>query len=276
MVRCCTGISTSKLSRRTHITLDAVPKKRGPKTDVLEALLKRVDGLEKRLKTEEKDASTAIPSRENADASNNSNDAVTSDGRPPKVQIPTSIDSINAQSTIISPVESFGQPTPTLYPQLLLDIYFSRLHGKPFHILDEVTTRQRLQNNQLPTFLAFAIYALSARYASQFDGYSNAVRVGHDYYRRARMELDVDEPSIESLQTLLLLTQVAFQQGKGKKAYMHLSKCCSLKPVYRKINRSRSRFESTVAFSELHIVTMTNPTQRPRSAWPSRSTCIAN
>jgi hypothetical protein len=32
--------------------VDAVPKKRGPKTDVLEALLKRVDGLEKRLKDE--------------------------------------------------------------------------------------------------------------------------------------------------------------------------------------------------------------------------------
>lgn len=30
--------------------LDAVPKKRGPKTDVLEALLKRVDGLEAKLK----------------------------------------------------------------------------------------------------------------------------------------------------------------------------------------------------------------------------------
>lgn len=30
--------------------IDAVPKKRGPKTDVLEALLKRVDGLEAKLK----------------------------------------------------------------------------------------------------------------------------------------------------------------------------------------------------------------------------------
>lgn len=37
--------------------IDAVPKKRGPKTDVLEALLKRVDGLEKRLKDEKKPAS---------------------------------------------------------------------------------------------------------------------------------------------------------------------------------------------------------------------------
>lgn len=33
---------------------DAIPKKRGPKTDVLEALLKRVDGLEQRLKDEKK------------------------------------------------------------------------------------------------------------------------------------------------------------------------------------------------------------------------------
>ena len=32
-----------------------MPKKRGPKTDVLEALLKRVNGLEKRLKDEGKD-----------------------------------------------------------------------------------------------------------------------------------------------------------------------------------------------------------------------------
>lgn len=31
-----------------------MPKKRGPKTDVLEALLKRVDGLEKRLHSEGK------------------------------------------------------------------------------------------------------------------------------------------------------------------------------------------------------------------------------
>jgi hypothetical protein len=198
--------------------LDAVPKKRGPKTDVLEALLKRVDGLEKRLKTEEKNVSTTTPTSEI------SIDGVIPDSGPPKIDIPANINTIDAQNAIISPAESFSQPTPTLHPELLLDIYFSRLHGKPLHILDEATTRQRLQNNQLPSFLAFAIYALGARYASQFGGYSNAVRVGHDYYRRARMELDVDEPTIEALQTLLLLAQVAFQQGKGKKAYMHLSK----------------------------------------------------
>lgn len=39
---------------RPNNLIDAVPKKRGPKTDVLEALLKRVDGLERRLKDEKK------------------------------------------------------------------------------------------------------------------------------------------------------------------------------------------------------------------------------
>ncbi len=46
------------LTVRFHWLIDAVPKKRGPKTDVLEALLKRVDGLEQRLK----DQKTTDPS----------------------------------------------------------------------------------------------------------------------------------------------------------------------------------------------------------------------
>lgn len=38
--------------------IDAVPKKRGPKTDVLEALLKRVDGLEAQLKEKKEQPTT--------------------------------------------------------------------------------------------------------------------------------------------------------------------------------------------------------------------------
>ena len=60
---------------------------------------------------------------------------------------------------IVSSVQS-----PNLSPDLLLDTYFARIHGKPYYILDESTTRQRLQANQLPGHLAYAIYAVSARY----------------------------------------------------------------------------------------------------------------
>lgn len=49
-------------------------------------------------------------------------------------------------------------------PELVLDAYFARLDGKPYYILDESTTRQRLQLNQLPLCLVYAIYAVTARY----------------------------------------------------------------------------------------------------------------
>jgi hypothetical protein len=55
--------------------------------------------------------------------------------------------------------------TPTLAPDVLLDTFFARIHGKPYYVLDETTTRQRLQANQLPSHLAYAIYAVTARYA---------------------------------------------------------------------------------------------------------------
>lgn len=51
-----------KLTMSTLVRADAVPKKRGPKTDVLEALLKRVDGLEAKLKS--KKEQPGLPSSE--------------------------------------------------------------------------------------------------------------------------------------------------------------------------------------------------------------------
>jgi hypothetical protein len=46
---------------RALTSVDAVPKKRGPKTDVLEALLKRVDGLEAKLKEKNATESPTTP-----------------------------------------------------------------------------------------------------------------------------------------------------------------------------------------------------------------------
>ena len=46
-------IVVPQLPAGADLLIDAVPKKRGPKTDVLEALLKRVDGLEKRLHSDD-------------------------------------------------------------------------------------------------------------------------------------------------------------------------------------------------------------------------------
>jgi 3-dehydroquinate dehydratase-1 len=43
-----------------------------------------------------------------------------------------------------------------------------------------------------------------------------------DYALQARKAVDMDDPSIEGLQTLLLLSMAFFAFGRGKKAYMTL------------------------------------------------------
>jgi len=61
--------------------VDAVPKKRGPKTDVLEALLKRVDGLEAKLK--EKNSDTKSPTTPTAPQAPTSSNAPTGSDEAP-------------------------------------------------------------------------------------------------------------------------------------------------------------------------------------------------
>jgi hypothetical protein len=167
-----------------------VPKKRGPKTDVLEALLKRVDGLEKRLVSEGKSDEPADidPATQDTTTDTKPSDLATSQS--PQELSPGHINATNHANQLMSPIEprylettSSSGPgalltatsvqSPTLAPDLLIDTYFARIHGKPYYILDESTTRQRLQANQLPGHLAYAIYAVSARYDSLTHGYAN-------------------------------------------------------------------------------------------------------
>jgi hypothetical protein len=164
-----------------------VPKKRGPKTDVLEALLKRVDGLEKRLHTEGKsdDLSETDPSM-----TPDANDSNPSDSSPSqRLPLELAANQVHATShanQLMSPIEPrCAHPRPlttqgdlanssrtqasNLSPELLLDTYFARIHGKPYYILDEATTRQRMQANQLPGHLIYAVYAVSARYVASIS-----------------------------------------------------------------------------------------------------------
>lgn len=55
------------------------------------------------------------------------------------------------------------------------------------------------------------------------------MRIGLDAALQARRMIDVDNPTIEGLQSLLLLSQAFFAYGLGKKAYMTF--CRSLAPA---------------------------------------------
>ncbi|KAK3377939.1 fungal transcriptional regulatory-like protein [Podospora didyma] len=209
---------------------DAVPKKRGPKTDVLEALLKRVDGLEARLK--EKKAEPEIPTSEDApeimmDESSSvapTSDPVANDKMLGLLSIDTNCRQEAGESEIYSPTHS-SEPSPKIQPDAdaLLDTYFTRFNAKPFHILDETTLRERLQMNQAPGFLVQAIYAVASRYTHHPNGYQSAVKLSEDFAAQSRLEIDTDEPSLDALQALVLLVTAFTAAGKGKKAYMLLT-----------------------------------------------------
>ncbi|KAJ5144040.1 uncharacterized protein N7515_002827 [Penicillium bovifimosum] len=217
---------------------DAVPKKRGPKTDVLEALLKRVDGLEKRLHDEKKpnsptspdtpDESSSFPTRRNTiDTSFN---IYPSNQRPTLSNIPSQQADHSARPTD-HPPSILQRPSPIQPVALsdsILEIYFARLHGKPFHILDEATTRQRHQLGQLPPCLAMAISAVAIRYTSSPGPAEQSMRAGVDAALQARRMVDVDNPTLEGLQTVLLLSQAFYAYGLSKKAYMTFSNCVAM------------------------------------------------
>ncbi|KAI8954206.1 fungal-specific transcription factor domain-containing protein [Xylaria longipes] len=216
---------------------DAVPKKRGPKTDVLEALLKRVDGLEAQLKDQKKtlgSPTTEEPLSAKLDASDNNLEApasgstppaptATSEPKPKRATLDTSRSSESgSDSALYSPTITNESP-PSIRSDALLDTYFTRFHAKPYHILDETSVRQRMQLNQLPLYLVHAIYAVAARHTPHPTGYQSAIRMSEDFASMSRKEIDIDEPAIDSLQALLLLVIAYIAAGKGKKAYMLLT-----------------------------------------------------
>lgn len=75
-------------------------------------------------------------------------------------------------------------------------------------------------------------YFLIHRYSQSAEGQEGSTRIGLEYALKARQEIDIDNPTIEGLQTLLLLSMVFFAYGLGKKTYMTIcmisAKICQL------------------------------------------------
>ncbi|KAI0543907.1 fungal-specific transcription factor domain-containing protein [Xylaria curta] len=217
---------------------DAVPKKRGPKTDVLEALLKRVDGLEAQLKDQKKTLGSSPTTEEPLSAKTEASDdnpeapasgstppapTTTSEPQPKRAALDaTRTPESGSDSALYSPTIANESP-PGIRSDALLDTYFTRFHAKPYHILDETSLRQRMRLNQVPPYLVRAIYAVAARYTPHPTGYQSAVRMSEDFASMSRKEIDIDEPTVDSLQALLLLVIAYIASGKGKKAYMLLT-----------------------------------------------------
>jgi hypothetical protein len=116
----------------------------------------------------------------------------------------------------------------------ILQAYFERLHGQPYHILDEHMTWKSWREKRLPGYLLNAVYAATVRYAEHVcDPCDEPVSSSREHSGRARSDIDVDEPSISRLQALLLLAMACSQDGKTTKSRMLLSHAINMATALR-------------------------------------------
>ncbi|ATY65518.1 Fungal specific transcription factor [Cordyceps militaris CM01] len=208
----------------------AVPKKRGPKTDVLEALLKRVDGLEAKLKEKNVEDGTDTAAESPEAQSAESEEAGPSEANEPPLK---RIASASEKSSSGSAEPKFSNPRPptsdqpatanaTVPTESLISAYFATAHGRPYFIVDESTVRQRMQLRELPQYLVDAMCAAVAKFSAHPNGHLAAAQMSIDLAFRARRAIDMDDVSVEAIQALLLICLTYIMTGKGTKAYMVL------------------------------------------------------
>ncbi|KHN96142.1 uncharacterized protein MAM_05990 [Metarhizium album ARSEF 1941] len=212
-------------------TTDAVPKKRGPKTDVLEALLKRVDGLEARLKEKNSEEDTFKVGETATVEADEEDDTDIAEPAPKRLATEASKASDEDSLKIATDQEKLtagDNPASPVETDAYLHTYFTRFHRKPYYILDEPSIRHRIQLNQLPDSVAYAIWSVASRHTPHSGGPRAAVQLSEGYAQRARRCIDTDDPSVDCLQALLLLVLAFMASGHSKKAYMLMASAIAM------------------------------------------------
>lgn len=121
------------------------------------------------------------------------------------------------------------------FPDCYIDAFFRDFHAKPYEILHEESFRRNLLKgivhpSQLHVVCALGAKVLNSseswevgRNSHRLDGnHSNGHRLCVQYTEAARAAIDPDIPSLETFQTLLLLTAAYYCIGRGYKTYMLL------------------------------------------------------
>jgi len=140
-----------------------VPKKRGPKTEVLEELLKRIDGLEKRLGDTE---TTDGAARDSPGANNSNTSSVASRKRPATSSPEGSGLSPSVSITPSTHTATEGSPAASTDERLirrLVDVFFERVNGKPYTLFHEGLFRQQWAEGRVPHHILNTLCAVSVR-----------------------------------------------------------------------------------------------------------------
>lgn len=189
-MNCLVSLACSTIND-VYARTDAVPKKRGPKTEVLEELLKRIDGLEKRLGESEGSGGGSGdvqagpgPSREppldspesssgcgsvaptGRSDTRSSNERVFREPEPVAIASPV-ISSRDNKHAVSSTATYLSDDAYARIVPRLVGLFFERVNGKPYALFHESMFRRELAEGRVPRYIINTICAVSVRYGSR-------------------------------------------------------------------------------------------------------------
>jgi hypothetical protein len=134
---------------------------------------------------------------------------------------------IISENEITAPaVTPFNQLPPPDIIRAAADLYFRYCHNQPYSLFHEGSLRDRIEFNELPSHLLFALVASTVRYSTDpFFGDKNAAvaAYAHQSWKAIVMPWDgiQSDAELSIVQTILLLAIIDYT-GKPSTIFPHL------------------------------------------------------
>lgn len=108
----------------------------------------------------------------------------------------------------------------------LADLYFRHVHGQTYSFLHKPTFIPRIYKSQVNKGLVLALCGLTARF-SRHPAVASRIPylAGESFVSKARrvISMEFDDPTLETVQAMILLIQHDFFRSKGKKSMIYIS-----------------------------------------------------
>ena len=143
----------------------------------------------------------------------------------PQLNVPSPTPSVRSAKEVHTPLP----PRNVLLK--LVEIYFTHVNNQTYGFIHRPTFLRHIEENKVPDGLLYSICAISARFSTSHappplprQAYQElpAYHAGEPYAIEARRWAlrDFDKPTVQNVQTLLLLALHDFGSKKGQKAWM--------------------------------------------------------
>lgn len=166
----------------------------------------------------------------------------------------------------------------------LVEIYFTHVNNQTYGFLHRPTFLRHLEENKVPDGLLYSICAISARFSTthappplprQGNKEVPAYHAGEPYAIEARRLAlrDFDKPTVQNVQTLLLLALHDFGGKKGQKAWMFAGmaiRMASALRLNREVDGDAIGVENSPGGAEAQLTYGIPESRRERVSWTER------